>query len=109
MGTALGRAVARLSPRDRLRLGCYYAQDMTLAQIGRLLGEHEATASRHLARTRSAVRADVEHQLRSEAGLDDARIEECFEAVLGDPGTMDVGDLLTRSDSGRKESGRNRS
>src|SRR5256885_1051694 len=57
---ALGRAVSRLAARDRLRLGCYYAQELTLAQIGRLLREHEATVSRHLARTRRAIREDIE-------------------------------------------------
>src|SRR3989442_1130391 len=49
---ALGRALANLSDRDRLRLGCYYVQELTLAETGRALNEHEATASRHLARTR---------------------------------------------------------
>ena len=52
---ALQRAVAALPARDRLRLGCYYAEGLTLAQIGRLLGEHEATVSRQLARDRKSV------------------------------------------------------
>jgi len=43
---ALARAVDRLDSRDRLRLGCYYVQELTLADTGRLLKEHEATASR---------------------------------------------------------------
>ncbi len=47
MRHALASAVAALAPRDRLRLSAYYAQDLTLAAIGRLLGEHEATVSRH--------------------------------------------------------------
>src|SRR5262249_45166662 len=51
---ALGRAVARLADRDRLRLGCYYVQELTLAETGRLLKESEATASRQLTRTRRA-------------------------------------------------------
>src|SRR5262249_56531716 len=34
---ALGRAVSRLDPRDRLRLSSYYVQELTLAQVGRLL------------------------------------------------------------------------
>ncbi len=50
---AITVAISRLPPRDRLRLACYYAQDLTLAQIGRTLGEHEATTSRHLARTQA--------------------------------------------------------
>src|SRR5215470_14594140 len=36
---ALARAVAALSARDRLRLGCYYLQELTLAQTGRIMKE----------------------------------------------------------------------
>ena len=61
---ALGAAIARLAPRDRLRLAWYYQHGMTLAQIGRLCQEHEATVSRHLTRTRKALRGDVEGQLQ---------------------------------------------
>ena len=39
-------ALGRLPARDRLRLACYYAQGLTLAQIGRTLREHEATTSK---------------------------------------------------------------
>ena len=62
---ALLRALALLPDRDRLRLGCYYREDLTLAQTGRLLGEHEATVSRQLTRTRKVIRAEVERHLRS--------------------------------------------
>ncbi len=99
---ALGRAVSRLDARDRLRLGCYYAQEMTLAQIGRLLGEHEATASRHLARTRRALREDIEHQLRAEGGLTDAAITECFQSVMDDAGPIDLNEVLTATADGKK-------
>jgi DNA-directed RNA polymerase specialized sigma24 family protein len=34
MRAAIGRAIAALGPRDRLRLSCYYAQGLTLAQTG---------------------------------------------------------------------------
>jgi len=96
---ALGRAVARLPARDRLRLGCYYAQGLTLAATGRLLREHEATASRQLAKTRRALREDVERQLRAEAGLTDAQIAQCFASVSEDPGPLDVGEMLGDSRS----------
>ncbi len=36
MRSVLAAAIAVLAPRDRLRLACYYAQEMTLVQIGRL-------------------------------------------------------------------------
>ena len=106
--TALVAALGRLDPRGRLRLACYYAQGLTLAQIGRTLGEHEATVSRQLARTRAALRADVVRQLR-DAGLNDGAIAECFAAVAGDPGPLDLTDLLEPADGKNPVGGRSRS
>lgn len=94
MHLVLTAALGRLESRDRLRLACYHAQQMTLAQVGRLLGEHEATVSRHLTRTRALIRSWVEEQLRVEHHLDDARITECFRSVAADTGDMDLRDLL---------------
>jgi len=91
---ALAAAVTALAPRDRLRLGCYYVQHLTLAAIGRMLEEHEATVSRHLARARAAVRDGVEQRLRTEHGLDNAAIAKCFELIVEDPGTLDLADLV---------------
>lgn len=90
----LAAAIAGLAPRDRLRLGCYYGQDMTLAQIGELLREHEATVSRHLTRTRRAIRDEMERRLRDEHGLDEAGIRECFAAATTDAGALDLSDWL---------------
>ena len=98
---ALGLAVARLDSRDRLRLGCYYGQELTLAQTGRLLGEHEATASRNLARTRKALRIDVERELRTADGLDDAQVARCFEVVTEDARFMDLADVLAADERAR--------
>ena len=77
---AFGRALAALEPRDRLRLGCYYAQELTLAETGRVLHEHEATVSRQLSRTRRRLRDSVTTDLRSQ-GLSDAEIGRCFECA----------------------------
>jgi RNA polymerase sigma-70 factor (ECF subfamily) len=77
-------ALASLAPRDRLRLAYYYVQDLTLAQIGRLLGEHEATVSRHLDRVRRELRRQVESNLRDVHRLSQAQIELCFEYALDD-------------------------
>lgn len=90
----LARVIGALAARDRLRLSCYYAQSLTLAQIGRLLGEHEATVSRHLARTRREIRQRVEQHLRDVARFSPADIEECFAAVTDDAGAIDMSDLL---------------
>ena len=105
MQEALAAAVAALEPRDRLRLGCYYSQEMTLVQIGRLTHESEATVSRHLAKTRRAIRASVERHLRDRRGFGEAQIRECFAAVVEDTGELDLGALL----GGRKNSVEDRS
>ena len=87
------RATAALPARDRLRLGCYYAHELTLAQTGRVLGEHEATVSRALARVRAMIRRAVERDLEK-AGLSDAEIVRCFECVTEDAGPLNVHDML---------------
>jgi len=94
IGRALDRALGRLAPRDRLRVACYYAQELTLAEIGRLMREHESTVSRHLEKARRAVRADMLHQLRAEAQLDEDEIRRCFECAIADPGPMNVARML---------------
>jgi RNA polymerase sigma-70 factor (ECF subfamily) len=76
---ALSAALSRLDPRDRLRLAYYYVDELTLAQIGRLLGEHEATVSRKLDRTRHDVRKRVETALRTEKKLSEAQLHLCYE------------------------------
>jgi RNA polymerase sigma factor (sigma-70 family) len=108
MREALGLAIAALAPRDRLRLGCYYAQEMTLAQIGRLTGEHEATVSRHLTRTRRTIRDAVEQRLRDEHGFGEAEITECFASISADAGAIDLGEWLPVDDL-RKDPGVDRS
>jgi RNA polymerase sigma-70 factor (ECF subfamily) len=94
MRAALSAAIAALAPRDRLRLACYYAQEMTLAQIGTLTREHEATVSRQLAKTRRAIRAEVERRLQTDQGFSPGEIDECFESVVDDAGNLDLGEWL---------------
>jgi DNA-directed RNA polymerase specialized sigma24 family protein len=81
---ALRTAVAALDARDRLRLSLYYAQDLTLAQVGRVLGEHEATVSRKLDRLRRTLRNETERLLREEHRLGSVEVERCFELALED-------------------------
>ena len=105
---ALQRAIANLVVRDRLRLACYHAQQMTLAETARLLGEHEATSSRHLARTRRLIRSDIERQLRVDQRLNEAEIAQCFASATEDPGPLDLREILKPADV-RKESAVDRS
>ena len=82
---ALDEALAGLDAADRLRLRLYYGHDLTLAAIGRLLGEHEATVSRKLERARRRLRTGVAGLLRDRHGLDAARIAACFEHAAAAP------------------------
>jgi RNA polymerase sigma-70 factor (ECF subfamily) len=107
MASVLARVVGALGSRDRLRLASYYVQQLTLAETGRLLQESEATVSRQLARTRRAIRADVERALHDQAGLDPAEIAECLAAVTADPGPLDLTRLFRRAE--RAEQARERS
>jgi RNA polymerase sigma factor (sigma-70 family) len=79
MQACVTAALRDLAPRDRLRLAYYYVDDLTLAQIGKLLGEHEATVSRKLDRTRSDLRHCVEVALREGKKLSEAQLRLCFE------------------------------
>ena len=83
---ALRSAIEALPPKDRLRLRSYHAAGLTLAQIGRVTAEHEATVSRHLTRTRRAVRQAAELWLRDRGSLDEAQIARALELAGDDPG-----------------------
>ena len=107
IGNALTHAISELRSRDRLRLACYYAQELTLAETGKLLGEHEASCSRHLARTRRTLRGEIERQLREQHALSEAEMADCFASVSQDPGELDLRQLLRIED--RKESQDDRS
>jgi RNA polymerase sigma-70 factor (ECF subfamily) len=91
---ALTAATRALPSRDRLRLSLYHVQQLTLAAIGRLLGEHEATVSRHLTRARREIRERVERTLRDAHGLDALAIEDAIRAVVDDPGPLDAAAMM---------------
>jgi hypothetical protein len=67
---------------------------ITLAEIGRMLGEHESTVSRHLDRARRALRERVTQRLLvgapaqdgrgAEPALDEAQVDLAFEYALED-------------------------
>lgn len=86
---ALKEAIDSLAQVDRTRLLSYYLKDHTLAEIGKAMNEHEATASRKLERIRQEIREKVvailktgrsaENGQATEPGLDDAQIQLCFE------------------------------
>ena len=81
---SLKHSIAKLPPSDRLRISYYYLQELTLAQIGSLMGEHESTISRKLAQTRVRIREDVEKTLSDEYHLSADQISSCFEYATED-------------------------
>jgi RNA polymerase sigma-70 factor len=76
---ALEAALRALTPRDRLRLSYYYLEELTLRQIGQLVGEHESSVSRRLGRTRKTLRRQVERALRRDQRLNDEQIRLCYD------------------------------
>jgi len=105
-GRALSEALAKLEPQERERLRLYYTEEKTLAKIGRLLGEHESSVSRHLDGVRRNLRGAVETILRRgfgapngsavQAGLSDPEIALCFEYSAEDA-PIDLDKLLPRT------------
>jgi RNA polymerase sigma-70 factor len=91
---ALSAALANLTPRERMILACYYVDQLTLAEIGGMLREHESTVSRQLGRLRLALRESVTQALRHEMpayngrpaqpALDMAQVELAFEYAVQD-------------------------
>lgn len=79
MQAAVEMALDALEPRDRLRLAYYYVEELTLLEIGKLLGEHEATVSRKIERARRDLRRTVESALRQEKKLSEAQLRLCYE------------------------------
>lgn len=61
-------AIAGLETEDRLIIKLYYFDDLRLKEIGRMLGFHEATASRRLMKIQSDLRKNVEKLLQAEKG-----------------------------------------
>ena len=105
---ALQAALDRLQPQQKEMLRLYYAEDKTLAEIGRHLGEHESSVSRHLDRIRRDLRQNVENFLRqglaaangsaAQPALSDAEIALCFEYCAQDT-PLDLDKLLPPSKS----------
>jgi len=82
--SALNAALAALPLMDRQRLEFYYARQMTLAEIGRKLGEHESSVSRNLERCRRELRVFVEELLRRPPAMSDAELALCFQYAAED-------------------------
>jgi RNA polymerase sigma factor (sigma-70 family) len=103
---ALQTALKNLDARDSETLRMYYAEGKKLAEIGRALGEHESSVSRHLEKVRRDVRSAVEEILRGGSaalngdgrtgGMSDAEIALYFEYGAEDA-PIDLDKLFLRS------------
>lgn len=78
----LAAELGQLAATDRLRVAFYYSHGLRLAEIGRILGEHEATVSRRLARIRRRLKTGVERAMQLKHGLTDVDIDLCYQDVL---------------------------
>ena len=96
LGAALNAAVAALEAHDKLRLSYYYVQELTLAEVAAMLGEHESTVSRKIASARVEIRHAVEAALRQEHGLSNDQIDRCFEFAVED-WPFDLGRVLSQA------------
>lgn len=75
VSAALTKAMAELSPEDRLILKLYYFDDLRLKDIAAAFGYHEATASRKLARLHAEIRKTVETELRRSHGWNESEVK----------------------------------
>ncbi len=80
---AVDRALAALDSESRTILAAYYLDGRKLAEIGRMLGFHEATASRKLDRITKALRKSIRENLLRQ-GMSKRQVEEALESDVRD-------------------------
>ncbi len=76
---AMTQAFTEIDSRDRLLLNYYYFDDLTLREIGSMMGVHEATISRWLAKAQREVRRKTEEILQRSYGLRRTEVAECLQ------------------------------
>jgi RNA polymerase sigma-70 factor (ECF subfamily) len=81
MQQALNQSVKELPAEDRLLVKLYYFDNLRLREAGAVLGVHEATASRRLARIQTDLRKRVTKILVDERGWTQAETERSFAEV----------------------------
>ena len=84
---AIRDALVSQPAEERFVLAAYYLDERTLAEIGKLLGVHEATISRRLKRATEAVRKDLLRKLEK-TGMSRRAAQEALEA---DPRDLELG------------------
>jgi RNA polymerase sigma-70 factor, ECF subfamily len=79
LGVAVEAALVELPAQEKLLLSLYYVQELTLKQIGKLTGEHEATISRHLETLRKKLRRRIENHLSKVKKLSAYEVDQCLD------------------------------
>lgn len=102
---ALDVCLRGLRKQDRTRLELYYARQMTLAEIGKKLGEHESSVSRNLERARNELRTAVDEHLRTAAKFSEAECALCLQYAAEDV-PIDLRKLFPEKGTGRENEGR---
>jgi RNA polymerase sigma-70 factor (ECF subfamily) len=92
---ALNDAIHELPAEDRLLVKLYYFDNLRLREAGVVLGVHEATASRRLARIQTDLRKRVTKILVDERGWTHAETERSF-ASLAQHLDTDLESLLSK-------------
>jgi len=80
---AVERELGRLDEEQRFLLAAYYLDGRTLKQIAGVLGVHESTVSRTLARLAAALRKQIARNLR-QAGVSRREVDEMMDADVRD-------------------------
>ncbi len=94
MEGAMSQAFATLEPRERLLLNYYYFDELTLKEIGVVMGVHEATISRWLSKSQQTIRKKTEEFLRKQ-GLQRDEISECLQ--LAARSEVDVRQIISEA------------
>ena len=107
---ALRLAVGQIEPRERLLLSHYYYDEMTMREIGRIFGVHEATICRWLTKVQTRVRKLVEKGLAREHRFNRQQVKEAID-FASEAADISIGEYLFASISSdktsRKDAGHN--
>jgi len=83
VGAAVSEALTTLDSESRTMLSAYYLDGRKLAEIGRMLGFHEATASRKMERITKALRKSIRENMMKK-GMSRRQVDEALETDVRD-------------------------
>jgi RNA polymerase sigma-70 factor len=96
VGSALRKAIDSLETRERLLLAYYYYDEMTLREIGKLFGVHEATVCRWLAKIQKRTRKLIEKGLARDHHFNRTQVTEALQ-LAAERLDVNLGDYLVKS------------